>query len=79
MNLEQAPIQLLFEQGILKSAVVVAVPMTEETYTVFFTKKDSEKVFCVKARSNTQREFKSLKSAANFVKTIGFNKFEVKL
>ncbi len=79
MNLEQASIQLLFDQGILKKAEVVAVPMEEETFTVFFVKKDGEKVFCIKARSEKQREFKSLKGAANFVKTIGFKSFEVTL
>ncbi len=79
MKLEQAPIQLLFDQGVLKSAVAVAVPMETDTYTVYFTKKDNEKVSCVKARTGIDREFKSLKAAGNFIKTIGFKRFEVVL
>lgn len=53
--------------------------MTKESFHVHFVSKDKVNVVCVKARTEIQREFKSLKGAANFVKEVGFKSFEVNL
>jgi hypothetical protein len=80
MRLEQDRIQLLFDRGEFKKVVITAVPLEKETYTVAFIDKKGKSLVCVKARTDEERVFKSMKAAVSFIQRIGFkSNIEVQL